>query len=311
MAWDGARRRVLLTQAQLAFYQSSYAQLAIIFPFLVTAPRYFAGAITLGVMMQTASAFGQVQSALSFFVDNYTSLAELRAVMDRLKGLQAATEHKHPTSIEVTPQPGRSDVGSDDLTLALPNGQTLLENVKLELPPGRSTLVWGASGTGKSTLFRALAGIWPFGRGHVHVPAGARVLFLPQKTYIPIGTLRDAVKYPDDSFEAMKERAAEQSFAFDYLIDETQEVARAYGAVCTPDPFLFVREEGRFVLRYHGRIDDSWKDPAAVKRRELAEAVEAVLSGAKPSGEQVPTMGCNIKWRAGNEPTYYDPAGVK
>lgn len=107
----------------------------------------------------------------------------------------------------------------------------------------------------------------------------------------------DTVKYPADSFEAMKERAAEQSFAFDYLIDETQEVARAYGAVCTPDPFLFVREEGRFVLRYHGRIDDSWKDPAAVKRRELAEAVEAVLSGAKPSGEQVPTMGCNIKWR--------------
>jgi putative ATP-binding cassette transporter len=86
--------RVLFTQAQLAFYQSGYAQLAIIFPYVVTAPRFFAGAITFGVMTQTASAFGQVQSALSFFVDNYTSLAELRAVMDRLRGLQAATDAK-------------------------------------------------------------------------------------------------------------------------------------------------------------------------------------------------------------------------
>lgn len=190
--------RVLFTQAQLAFYQGAYAQLAIIFPYVVTAPRFFAGAITFGVMTQTASAFGQVQSALSFFIDNYTSLAELRAVMDRLKGLEAASKDKPATAIEVTPQAGRNDVGTEDLTLALPNGQVLLDNLKLELPPGRSTLVWGASGTGKSTLFRALAGIWPFGQGHVHVPAGARVLFLPQKPYIPIGTLRDAVKYPDE-----------------------------------------------------------------------------------------------------------------
>ena len=126
---------------------------------------------------------------------------------------------------EVTPQPGRSDVGSDDLTLALPNGQTLLENVKLELPPGRSTLVWGASGTGKSTLFRALAGIWPFGRGHVHVPAGARVLFLPQKPYIPIGTLRDAVKYPDEQSTASDEdiKAALVSARLGHLADRLDE----------------------------------------------------------------------------------------
>ena len=139
-----------------------------------------------------------MQSALSFFVDNYTSLAELRAIMDRLQGLQAATDHAPPTAIAVAPRAGSADVGTDDLTLALPTGQPLLQKVHLELPKGRSTLVWGASGTGKSTLFRALAGIWPFGDGHVHVPQGARVLFLPQKPYIPIGTLRDAVKYPDE-----------------------------------------------------------------------------------------------------------------
>jgi putative ATP-binding cassette transporter len=194
--------RVLFTTAQLALYQNSYAQLAIIFPFLVTAPGYFAGAITLGVMMQTASAFGQVQGALSFFVDNYTTLAELRAVMDRLKGLRAATDVRPETGLDVVPQPGIAEVGAESLTLALPNGSPLLENVRLDLPKGRATLISGVSGSGKSTLFRALAGIWPFGRGHVKVPAGARVLFLPQKPYIPIGTLRDAVKYPDEQSKA-------------------------------------------------------------------------------------------------------------
>jgi putative ATP-binding cassette transporter len=194
--------QVLFTQAQLAFYQAGYGQMAIIFPYLVTAPRYFAGAITLGVMMQTASAFGQVQTALSFFVDNYTVLAELRAVMDRLKGLQTATDEKPATTLDVVPQAGRQDVTAEGLTLALPNGQALLRDARVELPKGRSTLISGVSGSGKSTLFRALAGIWPFGSGHVNIPAGARVLFLPQKPYIPIGTLRDAVKYPDEQSTA-------------------------------------------------------------------------------------------------------------
>ena len=193
---------VLFTQAQLALYQVSYAQLAIIFPFIVTAPGFFAGTITLGAMMQTASAFGQVQQALSFFIDNYTYLAELRAVMDRLKGLQQASDARPDTAIEVAPEPGRADLGAAGLTLGLPNGQALLSDATFTLPRGRSTLITGASGSGKSTLFRALAGIWPFGKGQVRVPAGARVLFLPQKPYIPIGTLRDAVKYPDEDSKA-------------------------------------------------------------------------------------------------------------
>ncbi|MDP2378532.1 ABC transporter ATP-binding protein/permease [Reyranella sp.] len=190
--------RVLFTEAQLTLYQAGYAQMAIIFPYLVTAPRFFAGAITLGVMMQTASAFGQVYTALSFFVNNYTAVAELRAVMDRLQGLQTASDKKPAAAIAVEPQVGGTDIGVEGLTLDLPNGQPLLANTTLALPRGRSTLVSGPSGSGKSTLFRALAGIWPFGSGQVHVPAGARVLFLPQKPYIPIGSLRDAVKYPDE-----------------------------------------------------------------------------------------------------------------
>ena len=194
--------RVLVTEMQLVFYQIGYGQLAIIFPYLVTAPRFFAGAITLGVVMQTAQAFGQVQSALSFFIDNYTNVAELRAVMDRLKGLQTAIDEKPPENISVTPEAGRADVGTSGLDLALPTGQTLLKDLDLTLPKGAWTLISGSSGSGKSTLFRALAGIWPFGRGRVLIPAGARVLFLPQKPYIPITTLRDAVKYPDETSTA-------------------------------------------------------------------------------------------------------------
>ena len=194
--------RVLVTEMQLVFYQIGYGQLAIIFPYIVTAPRFFAGAITLGVVMQTAQAFGQVQTALSFFIDNYTNVAELRAVMDRLKGLQDAIEEKPAENITVAAEPGRADVGTSGLDLALPNGQTLLKDLDLVLPKGTSTLITGTSGSGKSTLFRAMAGIWPFGRGRILIPAGARVLFLPQKPYIPIATLRDAVKYPDENSTA-------------------------------------------------------------------------------------------------------------
>jgi putative ATP-binding cassette transporter len=189
--------RVLVTELQLVFYQIGYGQLAIIFPYIVTAPKFFAGAITLGVVMQTAQAFGQVQSALSFFIDNYTNVAELKAVMERLRGLQAAIDDKPTDAIAVTTQTASADVGTAGVDLALPNGQKLLADLNLVLPKGTSTLISGTSGSGKSTLFRALAGIWPFGKGEVRVPAGSRVLFLPQKAYIPIATLRDAVKYPD------------------------------------------------------------------------------------------------------------------
>src|SRR5512139_3281321 len=126
--------RVLFTQAQLALYQVSYSQLAIIFPFVVTAPGFFAGTITLGAMMQTASAFGQVQTALSFFIENYTYVAELRAVMDRLMGLQAASDARPDTAIEVAPEAGRGDLGAANLTLGLPNGQALLSDATFVLP---------------------------------------------------------------------------------------------------------------------------------------------------------------------------------
>jgi peroxiredoxin len=105
----------------------------------------------------------------------------------------------------------------------------------------------------------------------------------------------DAVSYPDDAFDALAARWRERGYGFPYLHDEAQDVARAFGAVCTPD--IFVYDQARR-LAYRGRIDDAWKDEAKVTRRELAEALEALLAGDKPSREQRPSMGCSIKWRS-------------
>lgn len=107
----------------------------------------------------------------------------------------------------------------------------------------------------------------------------------------------DATEYPDDSFEEMKKRAREEGFNFPYLHDETQEVAKQYDAACTPDPYIFEQVKGQFLLRYHGRIDDNWKDEKAVTRRELATALDAILAGSPVDPEQKPALGCNIKWK--------------
>lgn len=108
----------------------------------------------------------------------------------------------------------------------------------------------------------------------------------------------DASNYPQDSFEKMKELSESEGFVFPYLYDETQETARAYEAVCTPDPYVYEVEDGKFLLRYHGQIDDNWKEGAAVRERPLAAALEAILTGQEVSADQKPAMGCSIKWKS-------------
>jgi len=107
----------------------------------------------------------------------------------------------------------------------------------------------------------------------------------------------DPEKYPEDSFDAMQVRAREIGYVFPYVQDVTQKVAKSFDAVCTPDPYLYENVDGEFVLKYRGRIDDSWKDPAAVKSRDLATAIEAVLGSQPLKIEQIPSMGCSIKWK--------------
>jgi putative ATP-binding cassette transporter len=195
--WWGIMRK----QKQLNFFTISYAQLAVIFPFVVAAPRYFSGAIQLGGLMQISSAFGQVQSALSWFIDAYPQFANWKATVDRLTGFAAALDTVRAESgrIEGERTEGAAPaLALENVELDLPQGAPLLQAATLELKPGEHVLITGPSGAGKSTLFRALAGIWPYWKGRIRLPRGARLLFLPQKPYLPIGELKHAVAYPDD-----------------------------------------------------------------------------------------------------------------
>ena len=178
-----------------------YSQVSGIFPIVVLAPRYFFGTVTLGALFQTTGAFSEVQGALSWFIDSYATLAEFRATTERLATFGRSIDMARASAAEGR-VPGVSETASissdlvlDGVTLSLPDGATLLDRVHLEFPRGRNTVISGRSGTGKSTLFRAIAGIWPFAQGTIRRPSGTS-LFLPQRPYIPLGTLRHAVCYP-------------------------------------------------------------------------------------------------------------------
>ncbi|WP_294157667.1 ABC transporter ATP-binding protein/permease [uncultured Selenomonas sp.] len=217
--WQLMRQTKLLN-----FYVNGYAQLAIIVPLVLAAPRYFGGAMQLGGLMQTVSAFGRVQDALSYFVESYDTIAQLAAVVQRLATF---TEHMetagaladgvtHVVAVRVggvgdaASGLGRGVVGNGDkaaqaaagalaltrLDVALPDGRRLMRDCTVTLPKGSRVLVTGASGAGKSTLLRTLAGIWPYGSGRVTMGKGSRALFLPQRPYLPLGSLRRALAYP-------------------------------------------------------------------------------------------------------------------
>lgn len=182
-------------------FTASYSQASVIFPFILVAPAYFAGKMQLGGMMQTASAFGSVQGALSFFITTYRTLAEWQAVVARLDGFEAGIGMAKalavsPDSIRTVAASDGAVISLDDLLLELPNGSPLVRASGFRLKAGERTLVTGPSGSGKSTLFRAIAGIWPFGKGDISIPKGASLMMLPQRPYFPVGALGPAITYP-------------------------------------------------------------------------------------------------------------------
>ena len=185
---------LIKAQKNLIWFTSFFGQAAVVFPMIVAAPRYFSGAIQLGDLMKINSAFGRVQDSLSWFVDNYSSLAAWRATTDRLTSFDDAL------SLASVPNPalrleGAQALDTGNLNVALPTGENLLANATLHARPGDRILLQGPSGSGKSTLFRTLAGVWPFASGSVARSPDA--MFIPQHPYFPNGSLREALAYPE------------------------------------------------------------------------------------------------------------------
>ena len=198
--WYGIMSRT----KRLTAFTTSYAQAAVVFPFVLTGPAYFADKIQLGALIQTAEAFGKVQDALSFFVSVYRTMAEWRAVVARLDGFEtsianAAKLASASDSIKITSPGSGNEIDLKQLLVRLPNATPLVSATDFNLRGGERTLVTGPSGAGKSTLFRAIAGIWPFGSGSISIPANASLMMLPQKPYFPIGPLHAAIVYPAET----------------------------------------------------------------------------------------------------------------
>lgn len=224
--WQLMRQTKLLN-----FYVNGYAQLAVIVPLILASPQYFAGTMALGGLMQTIAAFGRVQDALSYFVESYSSLAQLAAVIRRLTTF---TGHMEEAGL-IRQGVSRRRQDSAELSLAglqvqLPDGRVLLRDCSLTLPQGAQLLITGASGCGKSTLLRTMAGIWPYGKGQLALPEGKRMLFLPQRPYLPLGTLRRALYYPlsasgsEERMQEVLQKVGLQEFAA--RLDDTDDWSR-------------------------------------------------------------------------------------
>ncbi len=227
----GNFHKLMIANKRLTWFTAGYSQISIIFPFIVVSPAYFAGTIPLGVLMQTASAFENVQRAFSFFVSAYRELAEWRAVTQRLIGFEesvAGAERQHAATRIVRGESEKAALSLRDLRLRLPAGVPIVAADDLKIAPGEKVLVTGPSGSGKSTLFRAIAGIWPFGDGKVTVAKSKRLLVLPQRPYLPFGRLDEALAYPSpaSSFTAAQLADVLNAVGLQKLVERLDEEAQ-------------------------------------------------------------------------------------
>lgn len=230
---------IVARQMKLSTFSSSFFQASVVIPYIIVAPYYFLGKISLGQMSQTAGAFGRVESAMTFFIARYSQLAAYKAVVDRLTTFGAAIE-KAAALGTIPPRldAGKSatpDIALRDISLTLPNGREIVQTDSLAFKAGRATLVNGPSGSGKSTMFRAIAGIWPYGHGQIDFPAGedghpVEVMLLPQRPYIAAGTLKRAASYPgiESDFTDAEVRDALTKARLPQLVDQL-DVEEAWG----------------------------------------------------------------------------------
>jgi putative ATP-binding cassette transporter len=192
---------IILRQKLLLWFTAGYNQVSVVLPLIVALPNYFNKVFMLGGLIQTLGAFGKVQDALSFFVNAYARIAEWQAVARRLttfiNHMNEADEKAKRENKVVFTDSAADIIATNGLTITTPDNELLLSNVNQTLQHGQHYLIKGASGIGKSTFVRTIAGIWPFAAGNVSLPSNKSVMYLPQKPYMPIGTLLDAIMFPD------------------------------------------------------------------------------------------------------------------
>jgi vitamin B12/bleomycin/antimicrobial peptide transport system ATP-binding/permease protein len=253
-------KRIILRNNSVWLFQLLFSQFTSFFALLIASPGYFSGAIQLGVLIQTAHAFERVNEALSWFIGSYTAFAQWRATLDRLTEFAAEINREADTAVfgTRTETAVQDTIDLYDVGVFLPDGEPLLSPVTLSFKPHEAVLLKGASGSGKSMLVRVLAGLWPFATGRIRLPAGAKMLFLPQRPYMPIGTLREALWFPAPpalggeaearaalasvGLSALSQRLDENShWAQTLSLGEQQRLAIARALLIKPD-WLFLDE---------------------------------------------------------------------
>jgi putative ATP-binding cassette transporter len=205
---DGNLNRVITTMgdlsgalSRLTWITSGYGWIAIVVPIVVASPGYFSGSLTLGGLMMVVGAFNQVQGSLRWFVDQFPSIADWRATLHRVSAFKAALDEVDRIDdaverIGLVRHP-ENTLAFDGVSVLLSDGQVVIQEATVEIGHGERVLIVGESGAGKSTLFRALAGLWPWGGGTIYLPDPSGMMFMPQRPYLPLGTMRAAITYPD------------------------------------------------------------------------------------------------------------------
>jgi putative ATP-binding cassette transporter len=220
--------RLIRAQRNLTLFTTGIGQSNSIVPYLIAAPGFFAGTLSLGSVVQTNIAYGQVSGALVWFVNAYQEIANWRASVERLVTFDAEIESTCAATAELRVDRGDgSELRLENVHLTRPDGEPMVGQASGVIRRGEHVALLGPMGSGKSTLLRAIAGIWHYGRGHISMPEDARTFFQPQRPYLPIGTLREVVSYPSpgDTFSDDGIRDALQQVGLGELADRLDESA--------------------------------------------------------------------------------------